>query len=304
MKTTCSFALAILSLCSGAIAATGGATVHLNMEQEKQPIGIEPEGGAFRPVIETGAASGTLTLPGNARATANGTVAIYATAAGGIRNERPLARLAIAGRPAGESVRLTFTREGSQLTVTAADAQHPARTFSVTELSKADTRNAALAAVKTRRNALPAIAEGPASGNASGKGLHTTLGLRSGSGTMHPFLRAGDPVGSTATVNLRPAVPGQTTADITVYAGENQYLENDRPYARYLISGLSQKSQARFALRFTVDASGAVSTPEVTDSVTKQPLEVRRYSGRQALKMQEAASPSAPPAVGELRAAF
>lgn len=145
----------------------------------------------------------------------------------------------------------------------------------------------------------PAIAQGPgekppAAAKSAAKTLPASVGLRSGEGTFAPFLRAGAAAGQTATVRLNRTVPGQTTADVTVYRGESPYLESDRQVGRYLISGLSSNPKATFALKFTVMPSGKVELTEALDSSTKQALELHRYSSFEARRLQESSGGEAP----------
>ena len=77
--------------------------------------------------------------------------------------------------------------------------------------------------------------------------------------------------------------PGQLTVDLRLFAGKSPYIEQTKPFARYLISGIKPNDRRYNAIQLDlkVDPDGRV-VPAATEVATKTPLKVEKY-GRSAI---------------------
>jgi hypothetical protein len=217
------------------------------------------------------------------------TLAIYATNQRPQPGDIPLVRYSLSGlKSPASQVEVTLSLHHGQIETAAKDAHGTALT--VTPMARAEIAKAELAPAKPG-------GKGPAPiGALKGKPLAASAGLRTGNGVFVPFLRAGAEPGQTAAVVKARRFPGQTTADIIVYEGENPFVEKDREVAHYLISGLSPDPKARFELQFAVEPSGKVKLAQAVDTATKQPLPVHPYSESEVKRLKENFADDAAPA--------
>jgi molecular chaperone DnaK (HSP70) len=302
----------------------------------ERPIGIEPQGGRFQSLLAERAKPGDTAeakFSTDSSRQNKSTLAIFASDTAFVHDEKPLARVEIAGLGGGgqkDRVRVKMTKvSAKKLSVEAWDiaSGRPLAVRQVTadELQQikfaADRQPGVIVSTKVRPPAPIASRDGRnpapiasydvrkpapiASAETKAPGLWKTIGVRAGGGMVTPLLAAGTPVGTTKAYYLRPRFADQTTGDITLFAGDSPYLENNQLWERYLISGIpAGGTDRRVKLEFTVGADGKLTKPKATELSTQQELKVQDYSPARAGRLAEPARPAETSTVRRLPAAL
>lgn len=286
-----------------------GATINLGRSVGANAVGVEPQGGRFARVIQPGAPSGEYQFSTYTGNQPRSVLAIYVTNKSLIPFEKPAARVVISGLPRGQSqprirIEMILGPDRRTLEVTARDIGKNGGKLNVSQLPVGEALNAQLQVrarsqvaqlkvpVRPQDRKPQAIALGDETPTAQGRAREAQvdhrpaagarprewIGIRSAGGMFEPVLYPGETKSSRPTY-FSTRYPGQSTADLKLFAGNNPYIENAKPYARYVISGFTPKDPRKkgIQLNFKVEADGSV-TPTATEMRTGAALNVEKYS--------------------------
>ena len=269
-------------------AAPAPATINLTKSVGSNPVGVEPQDGRFAQVIDPKAEprKGEYTFSTYTKNQPKSVLAIYATNQSLIPFENPIARVELSGLRRGvtqQRIRVQMSLTSNRtLSVSAVDLKYGAK-LTVTQIPISESQLAKLKAPsRPQDRKLPAIAlgnESPGTGlKQSGAGLKQFIGIRHAGGMFEPLLHPDDkPQRSTTTFTTR--YPGQLTADIKLFAGDSPYIENTKPFARYIVSGLTPNGRRQNSIKFALEVGPDGSIiPSATETKSGANLSVVKYS--------------------------
>lgn len=279
------------------------------------PIGVEPQGGHFSAVIRPSESpSGTYTFSTYGKNQTDSILAIYATNASLIPLAKPLARVRLAGLKSGETERrirvdMKLTPERTLL-ISARDLKNP-NNLTVTQLHESDLRVARLQSpsqppaapgsptplvpgllrIATGPNATAAPLPAPKPAELKPGAIKRFIGLRGAGGIFNPVLYPSDTPQSTAaeprSAYFCTSFPGQRTVDLRLFSGDSPYIEQAKPYTRYIISGIKPNARLKNAIKLELQVGpwGKV-IPTATEMATGTKLKVDKYSSSTLTRLQ------------------
>ena len=256
--------------------------IALDRDPGANAIGVEPLGGVFAKVIEPhGNGQGRCQFDIVSKQQAVSVLSIYATNQSFITLEKPLARVRLKTLKPGETHHRLFVfmkwSPDRKLLISAWDDEYhhfmDAEKLTAQEVLSAKVKEPftgrEMLNAKLKEPLPPPVAAGP--GGAGNQKIPDRkmpeeikyIGVRVTGGIFEPVL-AMLPDGKLVT---RPEAPGKTyirtafqgarTADLTLFAGNNAYIEKTKPYGRYIISGMTNPQQKNsFQLELQAEPNG------------------------------------------------
>lgn len=267
-----------LSACA-APAQRKAARISVANGKVSKPIGVEPVAGVFRSVVPAGHEVDTpksMRFSLGDRRQADALLAIYVTDRSRIRNQQtPAARYVIRGITPGRSrearanrVEVTFTPRASGTLELAARDAGTGRELIIEKATPAEVQRLSAAP------GLEPIAERVHPPTRKEPGI----GIRTAGGVYTELIPANAKAGVYGK-RIFATSPDQFHGVLTLYSSNRPFIEDARPFARYIVFGFPPESSRRqMEVTFGVDEGGSLDLT-ARDPETDRPLQVQQFRG-------------------------